>query len=47
MIRAVKQHPGVFIGGGITFLLVEHFLRHTKQGTGMTSKASSKMGGGG
>lgn len=46
MIRAVKQHPGVFIGGGITFLIVEHFLRHTKQGSGLTAKAGGKLGAG-
>lgn len=45
MIRAVKAHPGVFIGGGITFLILEHFLRHTSQGGKLTSAAGSKMGG--
>ena len=43
MIRAVKAHPGVFIGGGITFLLVEHFLRHTSKGGAITSKATGGM----
>jgi len=26
MIRAVKQHPGVFVGGMITYALITHVL---------------------
>lgn len=26
MIRAVKAHPGVFIGGAVTYAVIVHFL---------------------
>jgi hypothetical protein len=27
-MRAIKEHPGVFVTGGVVFLLVEHWLMH-------------------
>jgi len=39
MIRSVRAHPGVFIGGGITFLLVEHWLMH-RGGVGQVKRVS-------
>jgi len=43
-MRAIKQHPGVFVVGGVTFLLVEHWLMH-RGGLGSIKRAGSQSGG--
>jgi hypothetical protein len=41
VIRSVKAHPGVFIGGMVTYAVVAHWLI-PKYGSGMKSKATGK-----
>jgi hypothetical protein len=41
MLRAVKAHPGVFIGGMVTYAVVAHWLLPRYGGA-----VSGRMGGG-
>ena len=43
MIRAVKAHPGVFIGGAVTYAFITHFLipRYGHMAGGMKGKTGS------
>jgi hypothetical protein len=38
MIRAVKAHPGVFIGGAITYAVLVHFVMPKAKASGVTGK---------
>lgn len=40
MIRSVKAHPGVFIGGMVTYAVITHFLL-PKFGAGAMSKVKA------
>lgn len=43
MFRAVKAHPGVFIGGMVTYAVLAHFV-FPRYGGAITGRGASKSG---